>query len=143
MRRCLSRPLYWSEFANAVNANSMSESDFRACSRMHYGLETAFANTLRFLGEPLDVQFFAGRRECDRNSLWLNKSGSPGLRSLQRLQVIQDQRGKQETLPDGLVGICAEFAPEVTILEELKRVSSSPFCIIDEVSVIAVGDLHL
>ncbi len=39
----LSRSLYWSEFVNAVNANSMSESDFRACSRMHYGLETTLS----------------------------------------------------------------------------------------------------
>src|SRR5947207_3035793 len=95
------------------------------------------------LGEPLDVQFFAGRRVCERNSLWLNECGSTGLRPLQRLQVIQDQRGKQETLPDSLVGMCAEFAPQVTILEQLERVSCSPFCIIDEVAVRAVGDLYL
>src|SRR6266496_2784794 len=91
---------------------------------------------LRFLGAPLNVQFCAGRWTCERNSLRLNMGGSTGLRSLQRLQVIQDQRWKQETLPDGLVRIRAQFAPEVTILEELKCVSCSRFCLIDEVPVV-------
>jgi hypothetical protein len=65
------------------------------------------------------------------------------LRSLQRLQVIQDQRWKQETLPDGLIRVRAQFVPSGTILEELQRVSRRRFCLIDEVPVVAVGDLHL
>src|SRR5271157_4848905 len=72
------------------------------------------------------------------------ETSSGGLHhSLQRLQVIQNQRWKQETLPDGLVGVRAQFVPEVTVLEELQRVSCSRFCLIDEVPIPAVGDLHL
>ena len=54
---------------------------------------------------------------------------------MQGLQIIKDQRWKQETLPDGLVGVCAAFAPEVSILQELLCVSCSRFCLIDEVAV--------
>src|SRR6266849_2379187 len=87
---------------------------------------------------------FSYSLDCfSQSCLRLNKSGRTGLHPCQRLKVAQDHRGEEELLPDGLVSIFAEFAPEVTILQEIECISCSCLRIINQVAVIAVSDLHL
>ena len=65
------------------------------------------------------------------------------LRSLQCFEVVQDHHWKQEALPDGLVCVLSQVSPQLAVLEQLDSVDCCCLCIIDEVAIEAVRDLHL